>query len=121
MAYEFEEEKRDGYVLLTASGVVESINDLILLDQSLIEAANRWNCRRFLIDEREAVKTISPHDCIVFSEFKTNEPRLWLRMAVLYSPEGVSKLRWIETVLQNRSVAYKQFSSYDEAEQWLLS
>ena len=121
MAYDFEVEKKDDYVLITASGALDSMMDMIILDQSLNEVAVECDCRRLLIDERACVKTLNPHDLIVFSEFKMGEPRLWKRMAVIYSPEGLSKLGWIETILQNRSVAYRQFSSFDEAEQWLLS
>lgn len=121
MAYEFAVQPKDGYILLAASGVLESSEDLILLNQSLREIAARFKCRRFLIDERAGVKKVTAHDLIVFSESRMDTPRPWMRMAILYSPEMISQFSWIETVLQNRSVPYKQFSSYAEAEQWLLS
>lgn len=121
MPYEFEVQPKDGYIRLTASGVLESDSDLMVLSQSLEKEALRFHCRRLLIDERKAVKKVTPHDFITFSDFKMNGPRSWLRMAIVYSPENVSRFRWIETVLQNRSVAYRQFSSTEEAEQWLVS
>ena len=92
-----------------------------LLDQSLQQEVLKFECRRLLVDERKTVKTITPHDLIVFSDSKVDNIRIWLRIAVVYSPEVLSRLGWIETVLQNRSVAYRQFSSMEEAEQWLLS
>lgn len=38
MAYEFEVERKDGYILLTASGVLESMDGLSLLTQSSEES-----------------------------------------------------------------------------------
>lgn len=100
MAYEFEVERKDGYILLTASGVLESMDGLSLLTQSSKEESTRFDCRRFLIDERAGVKEVAPHDFIIFSERKMNEPGMWMRIFVLYFPEDISRLRWIETVFR---------------------
>ncbi|WP_419785908.1 hypothetical protein [Pseudodesulfovibrio sp.] len=96
------------------------MDDLRLLDAALREIAIQHDCLRLLIDERAARKDLNSHDLIVFSESKRIDERLWLRIAVVYKPKEVSRRHWIETVLQNRFVAYKQFSSMDQAPKWLL-
>jgi len=120
MPYTFEAHQKDGYILLVASGTIESTKDLVLLSRALREKADEFDCRRFLIDERAVVKNIDSHDLTVFAEMKVDEP-IKLRLAVIYSPEDLAEFRWMETIQQNRSIAYRQFSSFDEAEQWLLS
>ena len=120
MPYEFEIRERDGYLLITASGSIESVNDFAQVSQSMRKMASQSKCRRFLIDERTVAKTIDPHELTLFAEAKIDTPTR-MRVAVVYTPENVSKLRWIETIFQNRSLAYRQFSSFDEAERWLMA
>ncbi|WP_394699740.1 hypothetical protein [uncultured Pseudodesulfovibrio sp.] len=87
----------------------------------MTEYAAQFNCRRFLFDERMVDKTIDAHDLAMCSDCKADEPQRWMRVAIVYTPENLSKLRWMETILRNRSLSYRQFSSFDEAEKWLLS
>ena len=121
MSYTFEIQRKDGYLLLTASGTLGSIEELERAARTMMEKTAKHHCRRFLVDERNVVKTIDPHDITVFAESRASDPKSRLRVAVVYTPENVSKLHWMETFFQNRSQAYRQFSSIREAEQWLLS
>ena len=121
MPYTFEVHEKEDYLLMTASGTLESVEDLDSLSRLMWQKADQCQCRRFLIDETAVNKTIDPHDITVFAESKIDNPRNRLRVAVVYSPENFSKLRWMETFLQNRSLAYRQFSSIEEARQWLMS
>jgi len=120
MPYEFETQQKDGYILITASGSIESPEDFTRIARLMQENTSQFVCRRFLVDEREVVKTIDPYDITVFAESVCDLPER-MRVAVVYTPENVSRLRWMETIFQNRSLAYRQFSSIDEAELWLLS
>lgn len=120
MHYDFEIQKKDGYFLITASGSIESLEDFVQVTESMRENARQLNCRRFIVDERAVTKRIDPHDLTVFAEAKIDSPTR-MRVAVVYTPENLSKLRWMETIFHNRSLAYRQFSSFDEAEQWLMS
>jgi len=121
MPYTFETHEKDGYLLLIASGSIESLDDMKAVSQAIKDTAAQFRCRRFLIDERAVNKTIDPHDITIFAEFRANEPDYRLRVALVCTPENVSRLRWIETFFQNRSLPYRQFSSFQEAEQWLMS
>lgn len=121
MPYTFKIQKKDGYLLLTASGTIESIEDLESATRSMMKNTAEFNCRRFLVDERGVSKTIDPHDITVFAESRANDSENRFRVAVIYTPENMSKLRWMETFFQNRSLAYRQFSSFRKAEQWLMS
>ena len=121
MAYTLEIQEKEGYFLMTASGTLESVDDLAGISRSMQEKADQCHCRRFLIDETTVNKTIDPHDISVFAESKVDNPYTRLRVAAVFSPEEVSRLRWIETFLQNRSLTYRQFSSIEEARQWLMS
>jgi len=120
MAYTFKAQKIDDYILVTASGTIDSVDDLATLSKSLRETAGRFNCRRFLVDERAVVKNIDSHDLTVFADSRMDEPHR-LRLAVICSPEDVSRLHWMETIQQNRSLSYKHFSTFEEAREWLLS
>lgn len=120
MAYEFETRQRDGYILITASGSIESLSDFTRIIRLMQESSGQFLCRRFLVDERAVVKTIDPYEITVFAESISDSPER-MRVAIVYSPENVARLRWMETIFQNRSLAYRQFPSIDEAEQWLMS
>ncbi|OIQ52085.1 hypothetical protein BerOc1_00557 [Pseudodesulfovibrio hydrargyri] len=121
MPYTYEVLKKDGYIQLTSSGKIGSMEDLVELGRSMEDLANRLDCRRFLIDERSVVMAIEPLDLTAFAESRMDEPRTGMRVAVIYTPENLSRFHWIETFLQNRCIPYRQFSSFEEAEQWLMS
>lgn len=121
MSYSFTIQEKDGYLLLTASGTLGSVEDLATATRTMHEEAARFRCRRFLVDERAVDKTIDQHDVIVFAESRVDDQENRLRVAVVYTPENVSRLRWMETFFQNRSLSYRQFSSLEKAEQWLMS
>ena len=120
MPYEFKIQEKDNYLLITASGSIESVDDFAQVSQYMRKLSQKTNCRRFLIDERTVAKTVDPHELTVFAESKIDSPAR-IRLAIVYTPENVSKLRWMETIFQNRSLAYRQFSSFDEAEKWLMA
>ena len=120
MAYDFETTQKDGYILITASGHIESLEDFTRIIRLMQESTSRFYCRRFLVDERSVVKTVDPYDITLFADSVMSSPER-MRVAIVYTPENVSRLRWMETIFQNRSLAYRQFSSFDEAEQWLMS
>ena len=121
MPYTYELQRKEGYALLIASGEIESVEDLVVLGQSMERLADKLDCWRFLIDERSVVMRIDPLDLTVFAENRIDEPRTGLRVAVIYTPENLIRFHWVETILQNRSIPYRQFSSFKEAEQWLMS
>ena len=121
MPYTFEIQDKGDYLLLTASGTLDSIDELVSVGRSMRKKAAQCECRRFLIDERAVDKTIDPHDITVFAEARVENPAGWLRVAVVCSPENLPGLRWVETFFQNRSLPYRQFPSLQEAEEWLLS
>jgi hypothetical protein len=107
MPYTYEVQRKEGYILLTSSGEIKSMEDLIELGQSMEDLANRMDCWRFLIDERSVVMAIDPLDLTVFAESRVDEPRSNMRVAVIYTPENLSRFHWIETFLQNRCIPYR--------------
>ena len=121
MPYTYEVQRKDGYILLTSSGEIQSVEDLVVLGQDMERLAEQLDCWRFLIDERSVVMEIDPLDLTVFAESRIDEPRKIMRVAVIYTVENVARFHWIETFLQNRCIPYRQFSSFEEAEQWIVS
>ncbi|EGB14226.1 hypothetical protein DND132_1013 [Pseudodesulfovibrio mercurii] len=121
MPYTYEVQKTDGYIFLTSSGEIRSEEDLVSLGRSMKDLAARLDCRRFLIDERSVDMKIDPLTLTEFAEGRIDEPRSNMRVAVIYTPENLSRLHWIETFLQNRCIPYRQFSSFEQATQWLMS
>ncbi|MGE4420924.1 MAG: hypothetical protein AB7D39_01350 [Pseudodesulfovibrio sp.] len=121
MPYTYEVQKKEGYLLLISSGEIKSAEDLVSLGRSMEDLAARSDCWRFLIDERSVAMEIDPLALTVFAEGRVDEPRSSMRVAVIYTPENLVRLHWIETFLQNRCIPYRQFSSFEEAKQWLMS
>lgn len=121
MSHAYEVQEKGDYLLLTASGVVETPEDLMAAGRMIMKEVIRQKCLRLIIDNRSAVIDIETQDLIAYTESMLKKARVGVKVAVVHSLENLSKLFWIETILQNRSISYRQFSAIDEAKQWLLS
>ena len=122
MSYTFEVREMDGYLLFILSGVAESVDELRAFSEAMVVRALKTDSKRVLLDERDTIKKLDLHDCMVHAErWVTDKPRLGMRIAAVYTPADARAFHWVETIFQNRSISYKIFDAMDKAELWLLS
>ena len=81
MAYDFETTQKDGYILITASGHIESLEDFTRIIRLMLESTSRFYFRRFLVDERSVVKTVDPYDITLFADSVMSSPER-MRVAI---------------------------------------
>ena len=122
MPYAFEVQEKPGYLLVTLSGVAETVDEMRAFSEAMVARVQEANCKRVLLDERVTIKKLDFHDCMIHAErWVSEKPRIGLRIAAVYSPPDAREFHWVETIFQNRSIVYKIFDAMDEAERWLLS
>ena len=122
MPYAFEVREKPGYLLITLSGVSETVAELRSFSEAMVARVQEANCKRVLLDERATIKKLDFHDCMIHAErWVSEKPRLGLRIAAVYAPADARNYHWVETIFQNRSIVYKIFDAMEEAEQWLMS
>jgi len=122
MPYSYAKQDKDGYLLFTLSGEVESAEDLTVFTRSLMREAARCDCWRLLLDERTISRKVDQYDLMVFADrWIMDKPRSGVKLAAVYSPDDARRFPWIETILQNRSLIYKIFDDMAEAERWLTT
>jgi hypothetical protein len=122
MPFEFETQPRDGYLLLTASGRIESVEDAVDYLKAILTSARKAGFSRVLVDERNASRKADQHDCITCANLWTSgRPPSGIRVAAVYSPAEAKEYHWIETILQNRAIICRIFDEIGEAKEWLMS
>ena len=121
MTYDFETTPVDGYLRFTASGTIESAEEAMAYLKAILTSAQKANCLRVLVDERNVSKNLDMYDCVVSADRWTSDhPPSGIRVAAVYSPAEAQEFHWIETILNNRSVVCRIFDDMDEARKWLM-
>ena len=122
MPYHIDIRPKDGYLLFTVSGTLESEEDALHYLDTVVTFALKEGQYRVLVDERKSSKKMDQHDCVLYADqWTSNNPPSGIRVAAVYSPSEAQKYHWVETILQNRSIMCRVFTDMNEARDWLLS
>ncbi len=114
--------RHDDYLYVEASGTISSDEEMETHAHCVADEADRQNCSKILIYDRDLSIQLTPFDTISFAE-RMDEISLalkGLRIAVVVTPHNKESRAFIETALVNRSVQYKAVGSREEGLDWLL-
>jgi len=114
---------RKDYLLIRASGVFLSGDEVEQYAHFLLGSVETEDVNRVLLNEQQLIDKTDPLDAsyIGNSEKMVKLTMRGVRIACLFNPKYADQARAYETALQNRSISYRNFISEDEALDWLLS
>lgn len=122
MSYNLQMRKRDGYLLFTVTGTLESAEDLTAYSNDIEKHARQADVRHVLLDMREVSRRVDQHDCATYAnKWSQDHPNIWLKVAAVYTAADAQRFKWVETIYKNRSINYKIFDDMEKAEHWLMS
>jgi hypothetical protein len=121
MGFKYSIDKTDTHLLVTATGIQESLSECLAYIKTIIEtcALEGYDC--ILLDER----TVSYHetmlDTYVMAEFAAEKMEAYagIKCASVPNPRFYSQARDFETLMKNKSLNFKCFRDIAQAEAWL--
>lgn len=121
MAINFTITIKDRYLLITASGKDESLEEVESYGMAVIQAAIDNRVTHILCDERQLEYALGTFDIFESARFIAEHvPRL-AKTAIVTGANEIQDVAFWETVAVNRGLHVKMFQNMDEAEAWLLS
>ncbi len=85
-----------------------------------MKEAEKYDCDRFLFDERKLVMNLTSHDVYLLAEeFSGKLLHSGFRVAALHTIDNAHVGSDFETMLRNRSFNYRSFAEREEAVAWL--
>lgn len=117
IAYSFHPEKN--YLLVTASGFDESLEDTIGYGMAVLEACLEHQCTRVLCDERDLEYRLSTIDTFQLAEAAVQAAPKLVRIAIATGPDNLEDASFYETVAKNRGLSVKVFQELVEARDWV--
>ena len=112
----------NGYLRVTVTGTLESVEELFNYARLLAKEGEEHQTTRALVDERKLVDHTDLMDAYILSEsdFTADMAMRGVRVACLAGPENLEQTMAFETVMQNRSLNYRVFTDEDTATAWLM-
>ena len=116
-------EKKE-HLLIVTKATLETKEKLLAQSQRLYEEIAKHGFKKIIIDERE---TILPDDVVPYFDLVKNyidefPPEIReLKIATVVAEEYKEFADTWETLCMSRGLNFNGFTSYDEAEEWLLS
>ncbi len=116
-------EKKD-HLLIVTIATLDTKEKLLVQSQRLYEEITKHGFKKIIIDERE---TILPNDLVPYFDLVKNyidefPPEIReLKIATVVAEEYREFAATWETLCMSRGLNFNGFTSYDEAERWLLS
>jgi len=118
IAYSFHPEKN--FLLVTASGFDESLEDTIGYGMAVLEASLEHQCTRVLCDERDLEYRLGTIDTFQLAETAVQAAPKLARIAIVTEPENLESASFYETVAKNRGLSVKVFQEMEKARAWLV-
>ena len=115
-------EKKE-HLLIETKAILETNESLLTQSQMLYDEIAKHSFNKILIDERE---TVLPNDLVPYFDLVKNyidefPPEIrQLKIATVVAEEYKEFADTWETLCMSRGLSFNAFTSYDEAEQWLL-
>ena len=116
--------EKKGHLLIVTKAILETKEGLLTQSQMVYEEIIKYSFKKILVDERE---TILPNDLVPYFDLVKNymdnfPPEIReLKIATVVAEEYKEFADTWETLCMSRGLNFNGFTSYDEAEQWLLS
>jgi hypothetical protein len=116
--------EKKGHLLIVTKAIIENKEGLLAQSQMVYEEIIKHSFKKILVDERE---TILPNDLVPYFDLVKNymdnfPPEIReLKIATVVAEEYKEFSDTWETLCMSRGLNFNSFTSYDEAEQWLLS
>ncbi len=104
---------------VTASGFDEDLEGVEAYGLSVIEQCIATRCRHVLCDELGLEYRIGTYDTYEAARFIAERAPSVARIAIVTRPGQIEDARFWETVVVNRGMLARAFTSLDDAERWL--
>lgn len=122
MGHVYEFIPRKGYLLCKTTGETSSVEDIFTYARAVTDAARKADCTYIFLDERGMTSTLDPLDIyMACEELACGGLLRGFRFASLRTTLNKKSAQNFETMFQNRSINYRFFIDYEEAEKWLCS
>lgn len=122
MNYILKSEEKLNYLLISSTGKVDGLADMMAYSGATFELAFSKNAKKILIDEREMVITLSALEQLeLMNHFMINFPKsLDLQFSVVYSDNNRSIAEWFADLSLKVGFDCKFFTTKKEAIDHLL-
>ena len=119
MAINFDHKFVNDYLLVTASGKDESLQQVYEYQKAIVEIAVSNNCKKMLCDERNLIYNISISE--TYQTAKNPPEQIWklIKIAIVCSPEFIREAKAMETFVINQGMRFFATDVFTEAENWL--
>lgn len=119
MAIEFTSEIIDDLLVITTSGVDETLQDVQNYAGAIIETGLKSGCEKLLLDEKNLIYKLGTTDTFQLADFAaTHAPRIG-RIAIVCNADNFDDARFYENVVNNRGLIVKFFLDIEAAREWL--
>jgi hypothetical protein len=120
MAITYTISKKDRYLLITASGKDDSLEEVESYGMAVIQAALINKATHVLCDERQLEYALGTFDIFESARFIAQHVPSLAKTAIVSGTNESQDVAFWETVAVNRGLHVKMFQDIDKAEAWLL-
>lgn len=119
--FEYVLEDKETYLLAKGRGDTADHAEWKSKAEKLLKETSVRGFKRLLVDRLDVELKVDAYDIVTVADHLTDLGlhQLGLRIAVV-TREDNALFCMLETIMTNRSFAYRVFRDYDSAEQWLL-
>jgi hypothetical protein len=120
MSYELDIRLEPDHLHVQATGI-RSISNIVAMARDCLEACDKHGCKKLLIDVQRMTGALSAFDAFDLGTRDLGKLRRGrqLKAAVVDLEENRTRFAFLETVLHNRGMNVRFFSSAADAERWL--
>lgn len=121
MTIRYSVEQRGDLLCFVGEGVEEGLEQNKQIHQMIVQACNKHDCTKVLIDDRQVKYTASFTSLyeLAKSYSQIHLPRKVEKVAVVASPEYKETNDFFEDTTRNRGVNLRVFSLVEDAQAWL--
>ena len=115
--------KKD-YLLIETKATIETPEDLLEQSQIVYGEISKHDFKKVLVDERETnlLNSLIPYFDLVKNYVEKFPPEIYdLKIATVVSEENKEVAASWEAICLSRNLNYHSFTSFQDAEKWLLS
>ena len=121
MAIKYTIIKKDRYLLITASGKDDNLEEVESYGMAVIQAAIENRVTHILCDERQLEYALGTFDIFESARFIAEHVPSLAKTAIVSGSNESQDVAFWETVAVNRGLHVKMFKDFDSAETWLLA
>lgn len=108
-------------LFVQASGVDDSLDDVLAYGAAVIEKALLHRATRILCDERQLIYRLTTLDTFAAAEFIAREAPHIARIALVCAPHQFADAAFWENVAVNRGLSVCAFKDPERAKAWLFA